>query len=517
MKENNLYEKPKKVPSNKRNGWKYFLCLFAGFTMGVVGSVGGVVYATTRISTGQIMSAFGQDPNAVLSEKYQNQSLYTFVLSMVRGEADFTTLDGIRQVTPLVDSVVDKVGVYLEKYTGVTLTTDDIVSLQLEEIPTFLITKVKKEAKIAVLLDINEDSDPLLKMLAFHRNEDGSYDYDSPRELSEFTEPTTSEGGSVIGGTESIISEIISEVTVGEVMDVKEGDLLYEFKDTKISDLEEEVKNTPINKLIKFDENTPNILRALGNYTFNTLAEGIKNLTVMDIFGMDAYNDQNQIIQALFFSKITDLSDAVKTLPLSTFVGVGEDIPYALQRILNKTKVDPETGEARPYTISELAECYRCLTVGDLVDYNNPDIKNNKLLSSIDQNTLLEDLPNAFNNITLGNAFHDDIYENGKIRTMWEYLLHNPDTDASIDSDATDEEKYSGLNLKLNEDFNILLDNMKKNTMTSTIRELYQHGLIDLKDPSVLDKHVIGDTKKLGDYTYSEFINRIANSGLLVD
>jgi len=517
MKENNLYDKPKNAPSRKKNGWKYFLCLFAGFSMGVAGTVGGAVYATTRVSTGQIMTAFGQDPNAVLSQKYQEQSLYTFVLSMVNGETDFSTLSGIREVTPMVDSVIDMASVYLEKYTGVTLSADEIITLQLSDIPDFLITKVKREAKIAVLLDINEDSDPLLQMLAFHKNEDGSYDYDSPRELSEFTE-TTDENGETVGvSTETIISEIIADVTVGDVMEVHEGDLLYEFKDTKISELEDTIRNTPIKKLINFNENTPAILRALGDYTLNTIAQGIANLTVMDVYGADAYGDMNPIIQALFYSKITDLSDTVKNLPLSTFIFGGDDIPYALACIMNKTKIDEETGEERPYTIAELSECYRELTIGDILDYSNPNISGNRIFSSIDPNTLLDDLADAFNNITLGNLFHDDIYDNGTVRPIWEYLLHNPDTDADLKSNASDEEKYSGLALKLGDDFNVLINNMKRNTATATIRELYNHELLELDDPSVLNKHLIGDTKLVGEYTYSEFINRIANSGLLVD
>ena len=49
------------------------------------------------------------------------------------------------------------------------------------------------------------------------------------------------------------------------------------------------------------------------------------------------------------------------------------------------------------------------------------------------------------------------------------------------------------------------------------MRELYNHGLLDVTDPSIFDKKIIGDTKCLGDYTYKEFLDKIAASGILVD
>ena len=507
---NDLYISPRK----KHYGWRYLACLLSGLFLGVGGTVGGIVYATTCVSTGQLISAFGQDPNTIVKEKYQNESLFTFALSMASGDIDFTSIKGLDNLTPFVGELTDTLSSTFNKYLGVTFTTDEILVLDLEQVPDFLFTKVKKEAKIAVILDINENSDPLLQLLAFHKNEDGTFNYDDPRPLSEFSGDNSGEGGDSTGG---IFDEIISDAKVEDVLDIQEGDFLYNFKDCKVSELEETIKNTPLNQLITITEDDSAILRFLATYTFNNISEGIAKMSVSDVFG-DQIDNLNPIIKALFDCRILDLGTEINSLPLSSFIDSNKDIPFALRSVLNKTKIDPETGEERPYYISEITECYENLVIGDIIDYSSDAIKNNKFIKYIPENTRIEDIPNAFNNLTIGQVFHDDIFkEDGTMKPMWEYLLHNPDTDLPVGSIADLEQIYSGLTLKLSGEFETLLNNISKNTEVATMRELYNHGLLDVTDPSIFDKKIIGDTKCLGDYTYKEFLDKIAASGILVD
>ena len=143
------------------------------------------------------------------------------------------------------------------------------------------------------------------------------------------------------------------------------------------------------------------------------------------------------------------------------------------------------------------------MTVGE---FFGADADKNPFLKHL-KNSTINDLPDAVSNLTVGQVFEDDIYEDGTLKGQWKYLLTEKDS-------GTFRDDY-----KIATDMNKLLDNMTANIHKASLSQLVADEVIAVEDENVLNTPLrtsIGgstitlDADTLGVLTASELLDYVA-------
>ena len=106
------------------------------------------------------------------------------------------------------------------------------------------------------------------------------------------------------------------------------------------------------------------------------------------------------------------------------------------------------------------------LTVNEVL---GSDLSLHKILKHLGD-TLISDMPTAINELTVGQVFAQDIYENGKngeVTPLWEYLLKDEDGNVNPDS------------YKLGDGLDALTSNMTRNIQGATLETLVKDDIVE--------------------------------------
>lgn len=304
---------------------------------------------------------------------------------------------------------------------------------------------------IDVAIEINEDSPKFLKSLAAR------------------------------GATVSTIGDMVTELTLADMIDVGDSKILQAIADSTFETLPSDIDALTISDII--DVGTSRILNAIANSTFDSLPSDIENLTLSDVVDTESA-DAPLILKSLADVKINELGDAIHDLQIEEIIEITEDSPMIL-KALKGTKFE------------ELATRIETLAIQDI--FTEDEIADNIFLKAMGGTTRLEDMATRISELTFVEVFKEQIYEDPNdpttLKSTWKYLL-------------TDEYGVVREDYKIASDMSKLIDNMQRNFQEATLYELNEDGFLPLSDPSILDKSILG--QKIGDLTMEQLINLVA-------
>lgn len=304
---------------------------------------------------------------------------------------------------------------------------------------------------IDVAIEINEDSPKFLKSLAAR------------------------------GATVSTIGDMVTELTLADMIDVGDSKILQAIADSTFETLPSDIDALTISDII--DVGTSRILNAIANSTFDSLPSDIENLTLSDVVDTESA-DAPLILKSLADVKINELGDAIHDLQIEEIIEITEDSPMIL-KALKGTKFE------------ELATRIDTLAIQDI--FTEAEIADNIFLKAMGGTTHLEDMATRISELTFVEVFKEQIYENPNdpttLKSTWKYLL-------------TDEYGVVREDYKIASDMSKLIDNMQRNFQEATLFELNEDGFLPLDDTSILNKSILGH--KIGDLTMEELLELVA-------
>ena len=169
-------------------------------------------------------------------------------------------------------------------------------------------------------------------------------------------------------------------------------------------------------------------------------------------------------------AKVNELSSSIDNLQLKDVLSIKQT--DSLWKVRNEVVKD---GDALFTSIKNN------LTLEDIV----PDYTDIKLLKSLDGTTPIKDIGDAINNLKIVDAFEDNIYDgSGNLNKTWKYMLiESGETwiEGSPNKSANPLSGYNCENYTVGGDgMDKLVENMTNNMERTTIRQLYNDGMVSV-------------------------------------
>ena len=311
------------------------LLVSAGLATGVVTTVGTVVGGTAlfmlsingkSIENATKLDLFGPD--------YEEKSLYKLVMSFVNNEVDYNTLAGLEAFSPEVANLYNALDEFAQKY-GVHLNKEEFYNLKFEEYPAYFERTITSSISLAGFLNIDENSEEILKYFFYATDDEGNYDYSHPYTVADFTGEHFVDGliqnlplAILYGSDTESIPPLLEYMFYPRLGDTYDYDHPYTYSDFTNGDF----MNTMINNLkisYIYGGDTHGIMSAIGDLTIAGLndPEVIGTLKVSDFFegelsGMAAafadftindFNDETKIDSLIVGQLLGDAKTSVKT------------------------------------------------------------------------------------------------------------------------------------------------------------------------------------------------------------
>lgn len=390
----------------------WFSGVFSAFL--IVGVV--ALILSTSFTSGEVLTMFGVNVNAVLQPYYQGMSILKLATTLPT--LKYETLGDIYKITPMVKDVFEStINPILEKemyfqYDWEEICTkpfklpvepreDDSVD-PYEDLPSYLGRAIKEGVYLKDF--ITGDVPTLVDLFLYPKDEHGEFDYDDPYCLMDY-----------ISASGDFFNNIINSIKIKDVVKNPEGNALLDYiGDWSINDFDNDHINSLSIGLFLDSNSTDPLIKELSTWTvadlkagtkFNSLSLGlfldqsstdpfiqeISTWTVADLkegskiddLAINLFLDQSStdpIIVKLGELKIKDLKDedTIKdlfmTLKLEEIIKVSSSTPQILVTLINKH-----------YTINDLLtnNLYQDLTIKDVFD-----ISDNRLLEALKDKSL---------------------------------------------------------------------------------------------------------------------------------
>ena len=203
----------------------------------------------------------------------------------------------------------------------------------------------------------------------------------------------------------SIMDKITkNELTLGEVIEIKDGDLLVSLKDTTLFPNKEnpndeafignKIVKTPINEL--FPDIDENISNGIGTFTIEEITKenALDSIKIGKMLGVNKEDPKtNGLLKAIADKTIKDLSsvNAFDDISIGDILTIDESSSAILKNLKDKTIGQLKTDDV-----------FKTITIGELMGINKEDPTTNGLLKAIADKTI-EDLgkADAFDTILL--------------------------------------------------------------------------------------------------------------------
>lgn len=389
----------------------WFSGVFSAFL--IVGVV--ALILSTSFTSGEVLTMFGVNVNAVLQPYYQGMSILKLATTLPT--LKYETLGDIYKITPMVKDVFEStINPILEKEIHFEYNWEEICTKPFklpvearedgsvdvsEDLPTYLGRAIKEGV---YLKDFITNAPDLVNLFLYPKDENGDFDYDDPYCLMDF-----------IAADNNFFNNIINSIKIKDVVKNPEGNALLDYiGDWSINDFDNDHINSLSIGLFLDPNSTDPLIKELSTWTvadlkagtkFNSLSLGlfldqtstdpfiqeISTWTVADLkegskiddLAINLFLDQTStdpIIVKLGELKIKDLKDedTIKdlfmTLKLEEIIKVSSSTPQILVTLINKH-----------YTINDLltSNLYQDLTIKDVFD-----ITDNRLLEALKDKSL---------------------------------------------------------------------------------------------------------------------------------
>lgn len=310
-----------------------------------------------------------------------------------------------------------------------------------------------------------------------------------------------------VTATESEFMDKINDLTIGQVINTEGSKILEAIADVKIGDPANEFEDA-IDKL------------TLGDVVDTSASEILGKLSTVQIgAGSQAYIDKIAEVRISDFLKDTaDEKTYTKWRTIAT--------PHVYsneETMLDGYEENPDCSYVlnaiytRNGSIGALDETLNDLKLGEVIKDANDSTSilyplKDFHLNELDGNTMSD-------NIKVEAVFQDQIYEENQphtpqhIKGIWKYLLKGED-DPSFTDPANEEYAFAYKSYTLS-DMSEMMDNFERNMQSAKLRDLQQDGIISMNHPEDLEKSfpiwIDSSGKKLGDYTFSELMDMLRN------
>ena len=301
--------------------FKGLLIFLGGAVVGVGGTVGGVYIAASTMSLSGTAKLFGADLSSALKEDYANLTITEFIKKV--SSKDLSTLGGISEITPMVDEFYNNLDSQLKESLKITLNKDTIYSTKFENLGGYLVQYIKDNAPLGGVLNLDSSSNPALLYLAYPKKDDGSYDFDKPRVISDLS-------------AEGFLDNLLDNATLGDLLTIDSSDTtIYALRDTKINELEDGIQDLELQEVVEISVTSPLILQNLAETKVGELPSAIGNLTLGDVIEIN--DSSSKILKSLAGTKVDQIGGKIDTLKLGEMIEIGSTSPLILQNLENST------------------------------------------------------------------------------------------------------------------------------------------------------------------------------------
>ena len=334
--------------------WKCILSFIGGFIFAFVAVAGGLAFAGTQVKAGTLL---GQYADTVLTVEYQEKTVFDIVMSFVNKDVDYMSLGGLSEVTPLIDTYLEKLNEACNDKAGFTFDLDELKSKQWSELPEYMVNQAKDGVKLSKVFGVDESSDNIMKAFCFAKKDDGTFDYEHPYTLANFMDDPhfvqdkidTLTIKDIIGDSSEGASQVLKSIEDKTIYQLKNEDV---FGDLKVSDI------------IEVTDSSSNVLKAIKDKTVNELKNDdvFGDLLISDIVDID---DSSAKILKTFKAKgtkVKELGDAINDLLLSDVIEITDSSPKILK-----------TFNERGTTVNGLSDEIDNLYLRDVFESDDPD------------------------------------------------------------------------------------------------------------------------------------------------
>lgn len=296
--------------------WKFILVFFTGVVTTVVAQVAGVVVALTRIDMAQIETWTGQE-GKLFTEEYKNLSTFEVLMKFINGEAKIDSLQGISEITPLVDDTL--VG-YLEQ---IGLTREDY-----EKLAEFGFSEYGSEEFVSTLtggIKLSTIFTP--ERLGNQGLSDAfskypSTDPEAVEGMGDFTlqnilnndlfqtDIVYDTGKDKDSYNGQYIKYVVDNITIDSIMTINDGDMLAFLKGAKVADIESTFRDAEFCAIVGEDKCT-GVLSAFIGTQLGDLIDNpsgvLNNIELKDAFSLDGMSESTRaLLETLFYQPNTD-------------------------------------------------------------------------------------------------------------------------------------------------------------------------------------------------------------------
>lgn len=273
--------------------WKCLLSFLGGFIFAFVAVAGGLAVVGTQVNMGDMLNLIGPNvADTVLTVEYQQKTAFDVVMSFVNKEVDYTTLGGLSEVTPLIDTYLGKINDAVKDKTGVEINIDEIKAKPYAEIPQYIVDTFKNQAKLYKLLGVNESSDDIMKVFCYERDEDGNFVYDKAYTVADFL----NDDKFIENKMDSIIlKDIVGENPDSKVLDSLKNKTLKELKEDDV------FGELLVSEVIEITDSSPKILKTFRDKgtKVKEMSDAIDDLYLSDVYETDDFDSLPPAMQKL--------------------------------------------------------------------------------------------------------------------------------------------------------------------------------------------------------------------------
>lgn len=312
--------------------------------------------------------------------------------------------------------------------------------------------------------------------------------------------------------TLSTLGSSIDGLKVSQLVDIDETDpntpqilIVLKEQEVEVDEVASFMSNLTAKDIIKIGgpEDPLYGIKDVSVTNSNDLITGLKNnLTLKDVVDIDLESPNTpQVLKSLAGTTLSSIGDVLKTLTLDQVIHIDESSPQILQSLKN-TVVFGQTDNLETRLVNLKFKDY----------FTSSDCSSGILKVLWDNSDggdfLISQISTKINDLKLVDILEDKIYETDgvTIKKSWWYLL------TEEGETFTSEQKYkvlkNGALYKLS-DLDKLITNMEYHVNNETIRDLYEAQLINITDPSKLDRVIVyhGESVMVGDLTISQVLN----------
>ena len=485
----------------------YVLVFLLGAGAAVSAIVGAVFYGYDRVPVNSVLEVVYPDYREILSEDFAEKTLSQMVLQLASG--NIQTLADVREITPCVDSLLDRLEEALAEF-GIVPDREELCRVRWEDLGTYVSENLVRYVHLDRLLSVNASSSDLEKYLVYGVEGEDYTVLNGEIVMKEGKSVHTL--GTLLDPDER--KALLDGMRLGDVMEITEDSelILRSLKDTKISALSEKMdtlllcevveigeessqallslKDTPVSKIgdrldtltlgeaVKITEDSERLLKRLKDTEIRNLTEEVRELTVTDV--VEIREDSAHIVLTLKDTKLSALNTRLEALTLSEVVKLDESSPLILRTLAGSR-------------LENIDEDVNALTMEQVL--GEEAFGHNVVLDAI-RSSRLDTVADDIETLTVNELFRDEIYDaDGSVKGAWRYILME---------DGTEQVTY----LK---DIDRLSGRISANVNRATLRELQTDGMIAVTNPADLEKTVLADGQrvKLGDMTVSRLVEYI--------